>query len=192
MISSGQQLAHPILGGIFIKVLKTSRDTGGAFTLVEEVMTTEVPRPAHLHTGEERFTVRSGRLTVWIGSPRHIRTLGPGEQIALPPRVVHNHWNPGPGEAHLTREMWPAGNEELFVEALVGMEEAGKTNKRGLPRNLFELALLAQVGGLYPAGLPLPLMRVLVGGLARIARWRGYRPWFPQYTGATGLLVPLS
>ncbi|MGK8465673.1 hypothetical protein [Nocardia cyriacigeorgica] len=60
------------------------------------------------------------------------------------------------------------------------LDTAGKTTAAGVPRNPLALALLWDLQDGYLAGIPAPGQRVLLGGLARLARTTGYhRRWLP-------------
>jgi mannose-6-phosphate isomerase-like protein (cupin superfamily) len=193
VIHAGQVLAY---AGLHLTFLHTAQDTGGAATVIDLVVaphTTTGGDLAHVHVAaEERYTVLEGTLAVWIGTPRQMRTVGPGAAVVLPRGVAHRHWNATPAQAvHVIEELRPAGNTELALEAALGLIRDGKTTKRGVPRNVLEAALLLHLAGTVPAGPPVALSTTLVRALALLARRRGYAPHFPQYTGARGLLAPV-
>ena len=64
-----------------------------------------------------------------------------------------------------------------------GLAQDGKTDKTGQPRNLLQAAVIADYAapGFYPAGLPIPLTRLLIGGLATLGRAIGLRPTYAVY-----------
>ncbi len=75
-----------------------------------------------------------------------LRTLiaRPGDVIEVPPGVLHAFANAGPGEARMRIEVRPAlAMEDMFAE-VIAMAHAGRMNRHGLPRNLFDLANLAR------------------------------------------------
>ena len=83
-------------------------------------------------------------------------------------------------------EIRPARNFEKSLRAAFGLAEDGKTNDKGVPKNLFELALIYELSESYIVGMPLSVQRGIFGALARVARWRGYDPEFSKYTKPDG------
>ena len=74
---------------------------------------------------------------------------------------------------------------EKSIRTAYGLERDGKVNKKGVPTNIWELALLYELSESYISGLPLFLQQGIFGVLAKIARRRGYDPEFPRYTRPT-------
>ncbi|MEO5989529.1 MAG: cupin domain-containing protein [Candidatus Eisenbacteria bacterium] len=93
-----------------------SRDTGGAFGLVEhDLPPHQLGSPMHTHELEDEYSyVLSGRLCAQIGSA--VLHAGAGEVIAKPRGIPHAFWN---GEADTVRFLEliaPGGFEEYFFE----------------------------------------------------------------------------
>ncbi len=55
-------------------------------------------------------------------------------------------------------------------------------NHKGIPTNIWELALIFELSESFLPGMPLLLQQGIFGFLAKIARWKGYDPRFSQYT----------
>ncbi len=70
----------------------------------------------------------------------------------------------------------------------MGLAGDGKTNDKGVPKNILELALIYELSESYIVGMPLFLQKGIFGALARVARWRGYDPEFSKYTKPDGLV----
>jgi quercetin dioxygenase-like cupin family protein len=183
MAKTGQVIEHPITGEI-ITFLKTAQDTQGALLQMDFVCKPHRARLVpHLHdVQEERFEVISGRLAVRIGGPNDVRVLLPGQSVVVPPRAVHAWWNDGDEDMHCILEMRPALKNEIAFEATFGLARDGKVNNQGIPKNIWELALLADLSKSYFPGVPVALQKVLFKGFAGLAKWRGYAPDFPQYS----------
>src|SRR4051812_7828137 len=98
---------------------------------------------AHVHPIQtERFTVTHGSVRFRLG----LRTTlaGPGDVVEVPPGVAHSFANAGAGEARMHVEVRPAlALQEMFAE-VVALAEAGRMTRRGMPRNLLDLASLAR------------------------------------------------
>jgi quercetin dioxygenase-like cupin family protein len=156
MITPGTTLENPITGERFT-FTATAATTDGEllafdFTLREGG---KVPIP-HVHPAQtERFAVVTGVVRFRLG----LRTLiaEPGDVVEVPPGVLHSFANAGEGEAAMRIEVRPAlAMEEMFAE-VIAMAHAGRMNRHGLPRNLFELAGLARR---YDAEAHAPLMSI--------------------------------
>jgi quercetin dioxygenase-like cupin family protein len=143
MIQPGQTLENPVTGERF-----TFRET--AATSDGELLSFElglrpggaVPIP-HVHPVQtERFEVVSGLMRFRVGF-RHV-LAEPGDVVEVAPGVLHGFANAGEEEAMVAVEVRPAlAMEEMFAE-VVAMAEAGRMSRRGMPRNLLDLASLAR------------------------------------------------
>jgi hypothetical protein len=129
---------------------------------------------AHVHPVQtERFEVTAGTMRFRVG----LRTVvaGPGDVVEVPPGVAHAFANDGEEDAHVLVEVRPAlAMEEMFAD-VVALADAGRMTRRGMPRNLLDLAVLARR---YDAEAHAPvigrrLQRVLLAPLLGLARLRG-------------------
>jgi len=143
MITPGQTLENPVTGERFT-FTHTAASTGGELLAFDFALRPggAVPLP-HVHPIQtERFEVTAGRMRFRVG----LRTViaEPGDVVEVAPGVMHSFANAGDEEARLRVEVRPAlAMEEMFAE-VVALAQAGRMNKRGLPRNLRELARLAR------------------------------------------------
>jgi hypothetical protein len=106
--------------------------------------------------------------------------------------VPHQHGNGGPDVLHVRETFRPAGNLEIAFQATFGLARDGKATRTGLPKNLLDTALILQLLGIVPAGLPLPLARVGVNSVATLARSLGRRQSYPQYSHRSALLASIK
>jgi quercetin dioxygenase-like cupin family protein len=143
MITPGQTLENPVTGERFT-FTDTAASTGGELLAFDFALRPggAVPIP-HVHPIQtERFEVREGRMRFRIGL--RTRIAGPGDVVEVAPGVAHSFANAGDGEARLRVEVRPAlAMEEMFAE-VVAMARAGRMTRRGLPRNVLDLARLAR------------------------------------------------
>jgi mannose-6-phosphate isomerase-like protein (cupin superfamily) len=182
MISPGQTLENPVTGERFT-FTHTAGSTGGELLAFELALRPGGAVPmAHVHPIQtERFEVLDGLMRFRVG--RRKVQAGPGAVVDVPPGVAHSFANPGEKEAHLHVEVRPAlAMEEMFAEA-VAMAAAGRMNRRGMPRNLLDLAVLARK---YDQEAHAPLLgvrlqRILLGPLVFLG---GHRR-----AGRAGMLV---
>jgi quercetin dioxygenase-like cupin family protein len=173
MISPGQSLENPVTGERFT-FTHTAASTGGKLLAFDFALRPggAVPIP-HVHPIQtERFEVTGGRMTFRVGL-RKVQA-GPGDVVEVAPGVAHSFANAGDDEAQLRVEVRPAlAMEEMFAE-VVAMAQAGRMNRRGMPRNLLDLADLALR---YDQEAHAPLMgvrvqRMLLAPLVFLARHR--------------------
>jgi mannose-6-phosphate isomerase-like protein (cupin superfamily) len=177
MIFPGQTLENPITGERF-SFIHTAATTGGELLSFELGLRPggAVPIP-HVHPIQsERFEVVEGRMRFRLGWRSVV--AGPGDVVEVAPGVTHGFANAGDGEARVRVEVRPAlGMEEMFAD-VVAMAEAGRMTRRGMPRNLLDLALLART---YDREAHAPFLggrvqRLLLAPLVFLARARGRRP----------------
>jgi len=142
-IVPGQSLENPVTGERFT-FRETAATTGG------ELLSFDLTLPPgaavafpHVHPIQtERFEVLEGRARFLVGL--RTRSAGPGDVVDIAPGVLHAFANADDREARLSVEVRPALALEQMLTDVVALAVAGRLNRRGLPRNPFELALLAR------------------------------------------------
>jgi len=173
-IQPGETVENPVTGERFT-FTHTAASTDGELLAFDFALRPggSVPIP-HVHPVQtERFEVTAGTMRFRVG----LRTViaEPGDVVEVEPGVMHSFANAGEDEARLRVEVRPAlAMEEMFAD-VVEMARAGRMTRRGLPRNVLDLALLART---YDAEAHAPLLgvrlqRVLLAPLVWLARARG-------------------
>ena len=176
MITPGQTLENPVTGERFT-FTDTAATTGGELLAFDFGLRPDgaVPIP-HVHPVQtERFEVVEGQMRFRVG----LRTVlaGPGDVVEVEPGVAHSFANAGDEQARLRVEVRPAlAMEEMFAD-VIAMARAGRMGRRGMPRNLLDLALLARTYDqeAHAPLLGLRLQRILLAPLVWLARRRGAR-----------------
>jgi quercetin dioxygenase-like cupin family protein len=156
MITPGQTLENPVTGERFT-FTDTASSTGGELLAFELALRPggAVPIP-HVHPIQtERFEVVAGLMRFRLGLRR--RLAGPGDVVEVAPGVVHGFANAGEEEARVRVEVRPALQMEQMLAEVVAMAQAGRMTRRGLPRNLRDLAVLART---YDREAHAPLLSV--------------------------------
>lgn len=136
----------------------------------------------HLHPAlVERFTVLEGELTVKRNGQTGI--LHQGETAVIEPGVWHDWWNASNRDARVRVEITPGERFVHMIETFFGLARLGYTDGKGLPFPL-QLALCALEFSdvLVLRSPPLALQRTIFAALVPIARWRGYRATYPQFS----------
>lgn len=97
-------------------VKATSEQTGGAFSLIDNVGPAAGESPYHVHHNEdEAFYVLEGELTVYVGNEEF--KAEPGTWVYGPRGVPHGFRIEGDSPARFLLLYTPAGFEQFFVEA---------------------------------------------------------------------------
>ncbi|MBC8033021.1 MAG: cupin domain-containing protein [Chitinophagaceae bacterium] len=155
-----------------VTVLKTSAETGGAYSLGELEVAPGGGNPMHTHDAfEETFTAISGVLGVVLHDKKYL--LQPGESITVPINAPHHFFN-STNETVTCHVRFTPGHED-FVKGLAisyGLARDGATTKKGVPKSLTHLALLISLTNTKPTGLMgwlFPLFR----SLAKKAKAKG-------------------
>jgi mannose-6-phosphate isomerase-like protein (cupin superfamily) len=171
MIAPGQRLENPVTGERF-DFIETAATTDGELLAFELGLPRGGGVPMqHVHPIQtERFEVVEGRMRFRVGRRRV--DAGPGEVVEVAPGIRHGFANPGEDYARVRVEVRPAlAMEEMFAE-VVAMAEAGRMTRRGMPRNLLDLALLARTydNEAHAPFLGRRLQRFLLAPLVFVAR----------------------
>jgi quercetin dioxygenase-like cupin family protein len=129
----------------------------------------------------ERFTVLEGELTVKKDGETSL--LRKGESATIEPDIWHDWWNASGRDARVRVEVTPGERFSHMVETLFGLARSGHTDARGMPDPL-QLAVFALEfrDAMVLRSPPPAVQRVIFGALAPIARWRGYRATYPQFS----------
>lgn len=179
MATSGSEIVNSRTGQRTI-FPQTATDTHGASLHMESFPPPRQPaEPEHVHPFQEsRCEVLSGKLHFRIaGSERVVKA---GELITIPRNVRHYFWNDGAEEAHAIQEFRPALNIESFFDTYFALAQASKLNKRGIPANLFHLAvLLREYDQVIRVTQPPRFVQRLLMLLAPCGHFLGYRGTYP-------------
>jgi quercetin dioxygenase-like cupin family protein len=167
-IRPGDTLENPVTGERFT-FTHTAASTGGELLAFDFTLKPGGAVPvSHVHPIQtERFEVLEGEMRFRVG--RHRRVARAGDVLEVAPGVRHAFANAGEEEARLRIEVRPAlAMEEMFAE-VVAMAQAGRMTRRGLPRNVFELASLARRYDTVAQApfVPRALQRLALGLMAR-------------------------
>ncbi|MDA3646907.1 cupin domain-containing protein [Saccharopolyspora indica] len=153
--------------------LAEGRDDDGPFLRLEH----RIPRPerqagSHWHPAlAERWTVQQGRVRFRVAG-KDI-DAGPGETVAAAAGQVHRFRTDSP-EVVLLHEIRPPLRHWQMFQLWRSLDAAGRTTRNRVPRNPLAVALLWEYQDGYLAGVPAALQRIVLGGLAALARATGY------------------
>jgi quercetin dioxygenase-like cupin family protein len=163
---------------------KTARDSDGELLSVDLFVSPRGGNPLHVHPlQEEYFKAVSGTLGVQVGDEQ--RWLREGEEAVVAPGTPHRWWNDSDDEvAHVSPELRPALNSEVYFETLYGLAQDGKTGENGAPNLLQHAVTLTGInrGEIYLASPPVAVQKALLAALAPVGRLLGYRDHYPRYS----------
>ena len=125
-----------------VTFLKTSKETGGEYTLLEVELGPGGGTPLHAHTSfDEQFTAVAG--IVGIAVEKNKILLRPGQSATAPVGKFHRFYNPGKGIIRFQVKITPSCEGfENSLKIAYGLAEDGKANKKGIPKSFSHLALL--------------------------------------------------
>lgn len=123
------------LNGEYTKILKSSADTLGEYSLLEVNLMPGGGNPPHYHTRfTEEFIAVQGRLGLLHN--KDILHLEPGESKLVPIGIEHRFFNDS-NEPIVFRIILRNGQPgfENFIKGLFGLVNDGKTTKSMIPKN---------------------------------------------------------
>jgi quercetin dioxygenase-like cupin family protein len=192
MARAGDVIENPITGET-MTFLVTGRETAGELLRIDMVV-----RPGgfaageHVHPRqEEHFEIARGEITLRVDGKE--RVYGAGEHVTIPAGTPHVWWNSGTNDLRVILDFRPAGRFDEFITTFFALARAGKTNRRGLPTNLLQLAVtFAEYRDvLYGTTPPMAVQQILFAVLVPLGRLLGYRPDEPYRVSRASIPGPL-
>jgi uncharacterized protein YndB with AHSA1/START domain/quercetin dioxygenase-like cupin family protein len=179
---AGDVLEDPQSGDRLV-FLQTAAETGG--DLLEYELTFR-PRGFavrdHLHPRQsERHEVLEGSLGLVVAGSE--RRLNAGDAYDVPAQTRHRIFSKQDAPLKARFALRPALDSEILLETLFGLARDGKVDAKGNP-SLLQLAVIfdefADLG--RPPQPPPAVQKALFAPVAALARARGYRARYPQYS----------
>ncbi len=113
-LSKEEGKAYWFLGTVF-EVKATGKETGGAFSLIEEINPPGDGPPLHIHMDEdETFYILEGEVTFAVGEKT--MRAAPGTFVFAPRGIPHTYKVEGDQPARMLTTIVPAGFEQFFIE----------------------------------------------------------------------------
>jgi len=188
-------IENPVTGERII-FRKTASETNGALLQFDYFCKPHSKGTAslrHKHPKlEEQFVVAEGTMSYTLGDTK-MKRLELGAKVVVARGEPHALWNEEDEELQVSTECRPAMSIEKFFETMYGLAKDGKTNKSGIPGLLQTAVIFRGFKDEVAAGTPATkLFAALSVVLAPIGRSRGYRAWYPEYSGETQPSVKAS
>ncbi|WP_240763117.1 cupin domain-containing protein [Paenibacillus thalictri] len=121
----------------------------------------------------ESFEVKQGLMQFHVDGVENV--LGSGERITIYPKQVHHFSNVGEVPLIGVHEIRPPGLHWEMFALHHKLECEGKLNPSGVPYNPLWLGVIWKYGDGYLASPPAVVQKVVLGGLAHLAKVFGYR-----------------
>lgn len=166
-------IENPLIGDR-VTFLSTSMETDGKYELVEVELNPGRGNDLHYHTAySEEFQALVGEIFVDCDGKRFV--LKPGDKMTVQTGSLHRFYNPGSTSVTFRVKICPARNFQPMLRIAYGLIRDGKTNRKGIPRNILEMAVIFHIGESYLPGPPLFLQKGLFGLFYLIAKCSGVK-----------------
>ena len=155
-----------------VTMLKTSTETGGSYSLGELEVSPGGGNSFHIHTAfDETFTAVKGVLGVALKNEMIL--LQPGESFTITKFTPHHFFNTT-DEKIVCHVKFTPGHDgfEKGLAIAYGLATDGKTNPKGIPKNINHLALIMNLTNTNPTGL-FGKLTPLFNWLAKRAKRKG-------------------
>lgn len=133
-----------------VTFLETFEETGGAYSLILVDLAPGGGNSDHYHdTIEEEFEAVNGDLTVVVNG--ETLTLKPGEKHKVNFYELHAFYNRTTERIQFKVKISPGSKDfEQFLQILYGLARDGKTDDKGVPTSLLDVATLGLLSQTYP------------------------------------------
>lgn len=178
MIHIGDSFENPVTRERFVWRATTS-STGGQYCEFDLHLGPGAKlAAAHRHPGQlESFSLLSGSLQMKVAGQR--RSVLAGEDVVVPAGTAHSWGNVADTPAHVLVRLTPSLLIDEYFQAFCRIASSGQANKRGLPKNPLQFAVLLDrhrdefaLPSAFAQALAGPAVRVL----AVLGRAAGFRP----------------
>lgn len=134
----------------YARILKSSKDTDGDYSLLEVSLSPGGGNPLHYHRKfTEEFIAVKGNLGLQY--EKQIVYLQPGQQQLVPVGIHHRFFNDS-AEEIIFRVILRPGQPgfENFLKAMFGLVNEGRTiTKNQIPKNIYHIAVMHHWGDTY-------------------------------------------
>lgn len=147
------------VNGEFARILKSSEDTHGEYSLLEVSLSPGGGNPLHYHTRfTEEFTAVKGSLSLQY--QKQIVHLQPTENRLVPVGIPHRFFNDSAEEIIFRVVLCPGQpGFENFLKVMFGLVNDGRTvTKNQIPKSIYHIAVMHQWGDTHLAN---PFFRLI-------------------------------
>ena len=154
----------------WVSFLKTAQETSGKLSLIEVELSPGGGVAPHFHTRfSETFTAIGGQLSILLDKQIHV--LENGASLRAEIGQLHRFFNASNEVIRFQVSLSPGDTDfENALRAGYGLAAAGKTNSKSIPRNLLELAILADWSNTVMPGMTASLIKPVFHQLLHLAK----------------------
>jgi quercetin dioxygenase-like cupin family protein len=164
-------------------MLVSDEENSGACQLYEVFLPPRRPSPPlHYHVDFiETFTVKQGKLDIYVGRDQKHLLLQPGENVTAQIRQPHRFANDHDEPVIFTIKTKPAGGVVRAFQLAYGIVNDGGAARDGLPKNPIARIVFVKITQGYLPGFPRALQRIAFGCASLIARVAGLEKRWQVY-----------
>ena len=169
--------------GETLTMLVSDEENAGAYQLYEVGLPPHRPSPpVHYHEDFiETFTVKEGKLDIYVDRDQKHLLLQPGESATARVRQSHRFANDHDEPVIFTIETKPAGGVVKAFQLAYGIANDGGAARDGLPKNPIARLVFVKTAQGYLPGIPRAFQRIAFSCAAFIARVTGLEKRWQVY-----------
>lgn len=179
------QVIRNVATGETLAMLVSEEENGGACQLYEVRLPPHRPSPPlHYHVDFiETFTVKQGKLDIYVDRDQKHLLLQPGESATAHLRQPHRFANDYDEPVIFTIKTDPAGGVVKAFQLAYGIANDGGAANDGLPKNPIARLVFVKTTQGYLPGVPRTLQSIVFSCAALIARVAGLeKRWRVYFT----------
>ncbi len=152
--------------------LQTSQQTFGKISLIEVELSPGGGVAPHFHTRfSETFVAVEGQVSIMLEKKVHV--LEKGASLTATIGQLHRFFNASKDTIRFQVSLSPGDTDfENALRAGYGLAAAGRTNSKSIPKNLLELAILADWSNTVMPGMTASLVKPAFNQLLSFAKKR--------------------
>ncbi|MCA9836441.1 MAG: cupin domain-containing protein [Trueperaceae bacterium] len=166
----------------WVTFLTTAKQSSGEYSLIEVELSPGGGVAPHFHTRfAETFTAIRGQLSILL--EKDILVLETGASVTAKIGILHRFFNASQETIRFQVMLSPGdSNFENALRTGYGLASAGKTNAKSMPKNMLELAVLADWSNTVMPGPTAKIIKPVFKQLLQLAKYRGVdQRLFKQY-----------
>lgn len=173
MTTLPRRIVNPVTGDIIHFIASPMLGDGDQLVFRSILPAGAMGAPLHSHDEMiETFEVESGALDIALANGV-VRRLLPAERIVIAPGTPHGFSNPLGSETRFITSATPGAELEEFLRTLYRLAEQGRVTADGSPSDPLAMAVVLQRMDMRLTAMPGSVQRMLIGGLAWLARQFG-------------------
>jgi len=132
---------------------RTSLESKGQLTVLSVKLMPNGGTPSHYHKNfSETFICTQGELTVYVKNKKAV--LVGGQKYTIQKGVIHRFANESDMPVFFTTTIQPGSQGfEKSLYILYGLAQDNRTNDKGVPKSLLDLAVVSKISDMHQPGI---------------------------------------